>query len=732
MRNESKISSSHLERNAYVYIRQSTEHQVKNNLESKQRQYELTGLAERFGWHSEKIVVIDDDLGCSGSTARGRGGFEKLVAEVALKKAGIVLGIEVSRLARNNRDWYELLDLCALTGTLIADSDGIYDTCVFNDRLLLGLKGTMSEAELHILRGRMLEGLLHKARKGELKFGLPAGYVHGEDGRIVKSPDERIRHTIELVFEKYFRIGSVYRVLRDLLDEELDFPRKSRSDKQARWVRPYYKAIRDTLINPIYAGAYVFGKSKMIKELDEHGKQRSRQVSQDMKDWEVIIQDHHPGYISWDDHLRIRRIMERNRAAEADQASSVTREGAALLQGLAHCGKCGRAMRVGYQSRNKISLPNYICRSAVVFGAPVCQMMGGRRIDEEVARLFLEEMAPARIGIHLEALRSLREQQDGVLEQFKLDLERAQYDAARIGRQFDEVEPENRLVARTLEKQWNEALKIVEEKKQKLSERERFHTLRLTNIEESQIKRLSQDLPALWFAPSTMDRDRKQLLRAALEEVQVLKVGHDVHLKIVWRGGAMMEHTVHLPRIPGRTAVSDDFLDLLRKLTTRHTDKQIARIMLRKGLKTPMGMTPTAHRIASIRLHHGIECFQKRSDEEQGTYTVDQAAEIFNVSRHTILLWLKEGLLRGDQLTSCAPWAVYVSEEDKGRLRENGPAGWLPIEKAAMELRVSKQTVVNWVKEGKVAHVYVTKGRRRGLRIDVKSTGCGGQHSLFS
>ena len=364
MKNDSKIKPSHLNRNAYIYIRQSTEHQVRDNIESKQRQYELADLAQQYQWHPESIVVIDDDLGRSASSTTGRTGFARLVADVALSKAGAIWGLEVSRLARNNRDWYQLLDLCSLTNTLIADTDGIYDPSSFNDRLLLGLKGTMSEAELHMLKGRMLQGLYHKAQKGELKFKLPVGYQFDDDNKIIKSLDEQVVHIIDLMFKKFVEIGSANGVLKYFLEENLLFPRQATFDKKIRWVRPYYKAIRDNLGNPLYTGAYVFGRTKVIKELDENGNCKSRQIKQKIDDWNVIIQDHHAAYISWDQYLKIQKQIEKNSAPPKSQASQEAREGSALLQGLARCGNCGRSMHVNYHGQSKISYPYYVCNIA--------------------------------------------------------------------------------------------------------------------------------------------------------------------------------------------------------------------------------------------------------------------------------------------------------------------------------------------------------------------------------
>ncbi len=730
--NSQKIKPSHLARAAYVYVRQSTDRQVQTNLQSQQRQYELADIARRFGWTRESVVTIDDDLGRSGSSAAGRTGFAQLVADVVLGKAGIIFGLEVSRLARNNRDWYQLLDICSMTGTLIADADGVYDPAHFNDRLLLGLKGTMSEAELHVLKGRMLAGLQHKASKGELRYHLVAGYQY-DDGRIVKSHDEQIVHMIELVFSRFFEIGSVNGLLKVLLEEGLELPRKAAVDKAVRWVRPYYKAVHDTLTNPIYAGAYVYGKSKIRQIPDENGGRKSRQTRRDMQDWEVLIRDHHPAYVAWDDFLRIRKMIESNQRVSTDQASRVAREGGALLQGLVRCGKCGRAMQVRYPGKIGKTYHNYVCSGAMRFGGSLCQAMGGRRIDEAVTHLFLGEMAPARLGLHLEAVRQIEARTDNVAKQLELELERAEYEAKRAERQFAAVEPENRLVARTVETRWNEALTHAVEVKERLAERRRQMARRLNGTEAEEIRGLAADLGAIWAAKTTTDKERKQLLRTVLDEVQIRKEERDVQLKILWKGGALIEKTVHLPRVPARTDATHDLIALLRELAVRHTDEQIARILNRKGIKTPKGLSFNAHRAANLRLNHGIDCYRQTNDQQEETYTVEQAAGILDVGTQTIYLWIKAGILKADQVTSSAPWVVYVTDDDKHRLTaQAAPAGWLPIDAAAHDLGVSKQTVANWVKEGKVGYVYVTKGRRRGLRIDVNSVSCRSQPCLFS
>jgi len=688
MNHHSKITTTHQHRKAYIYVRQSTEHQVQHHIESQERQYELADLARSLGWCDSSIEIIDDDQGKSGSGRAGRTGFQRLVSDVALGKAGIVFGLEVSRLARNNRDWYQLLDLCAAKETLIGDADGIYNPSDYNDRLLLGLKGTMSEAELHILKGRMLAGLRHKAAKGKLRFHLSAGYEFDDTSSIVKTSDEQVTDFVDLVFAKLFEIGSVSGVTKFLLHEGLRFPRKAPHDKSVRWVVPYYRAVHTMLTNPIYAGTYVWGRTAVVTELDEDGNRKSRQQSKPMEDWNVVIHDHHPGYISWDQFERIQKIMEQNRPAKRDQAGTAIREGAALLQGIVRCGKCGRSMTVRYHGHGRggnRTYPYYCCHAAKTqhCGA-LCQSVGGRRIDKAVARIFLEEMSEASIGIHL------------------------------------------------VETRWNDELERVRQVERQLEERKRQNAMRLTGEEEHRIKELARDLPKLWSQENVTDKERKSLLRAVLEEVQLNKVDRSVSIKLIWKGDAVTDTTVQLPRVPKPPPTPPDLIALIRELATRYTDAQIARILIRKRIKTPKKRDAfSARHVAGLRRGHGIERFRKRGDEPVTAYTVEQAAGLFGVSPTTIYGWLRGGVLLGEQITAGAPWSITVSDADKKRLLSEAPVGWLPIGQAAARLGVSKQTILNWVKAENIDYVYVTRGRRRGLRINVESAACAQQQQLF-
>jgi DNA invertase Pin-like site-specific DNA recombinase len=729
MSGSSKIQKTHLDRDAWVYVRQSTDHQVQNHVESKQRQYALADVAVGYGWPRERVRVVDDDQGRSGASTSGRVGFTRLVEGVALKRAGIVLGLEVSRLARNNSDWYQLLDLCSVTATLIGDSDGIYDPSVFNDRLVLGLKGTMSEAELHVLRGRMDAGLRYKASQGRLRFFLPPGYDFDDKSEIAKTSDERVVHLIELVFSQVLKIGSVSGVLRYLQEEGLELPRRAAYDRGVRWVRPYYRALYGMVTNPIYTGAYVFGRTKVVKELDGHGHARSRQRKQPMKDWDVVIHNHHAAYLSWEHYLQIKTMIGNNQPAIPDEQSRVLREGALLLQGLVRCGVCGRTMKVQYSGKWGQGHGSYSCRGAWNVGGNGCQTVGSRRIDDVVTTHVLDELAPLRMAVHAEALRRLKEERDEVLAQLELDLERAQYEAERRQRQFDQVEPENRLVARTVEAQWNEALSHAKEIQERVTARRRIRMVTLNDDEQRTLTMIANDLMTLWNG--ALPQDQKRILRAVLDEVQIVRKDKEAEIKILWKGGIAVTRVASLIKVPKRPPTADA-ADLVRQLAVRHTDVQIARVLTYQGIKTPGGRPFNAMSVGKLRGRFDIPCYRVTNDRDRNACTADEAASRLDVHRQTIYLWIRQGLLKADQITAGAPWSVYLDDNDVQRLTAaDAPKGWLPLRAASKALGLSSQAVINQVKSGKLDFVYVTRGRVNGLRIRIPSTTSTTQQPLF-
>jgi excisionase family DNA binding protein len=592
----------------------------------------------------------------------------------------------------------------------------------------------MSEAELHLIKSRMLQGLYHKAQKGELRFKLPIGYQFDDDGKIIKSLDEQITHMIDLTFQKFFELGSVHAVLRYLLEEDLLFPRKSTFDKDTRWVRPYYRAIRQVLGNPLYAGTYVFGRTKVQRELDENGNPKVRHKTQRMEDWPVVIHDHHPAYISWDQYLKIQKQIEKNTSPPKSQAGAV-REGSALLQGLARCGKCGRSMSPTYHAKGKKSYPYYICNVAyrsLNQSKHYCQTIGGRRVDRAVSDAFLKALAPSSANVHLNALHQLQHQEDMAVEQLELQRERAQYEAERAFRQFDAVEPENRLVARTLEKQWNDSLRRVEEVKERIWQHKNTSHLRLSKSEEGELQRFAHNLPAIWNAPTTTDKDRKRLLQLAIKEVQLKKEDRQVFVKILWIGGAVSERIVHLPKTRSSRYTSPDMIELIGQLAQKFTDEQIARILIRQGQKTATGLTFNAAKIRSLRFNYSIPCYRKPKGQQPKTYTAEQAAQSLQVSVPTIYSWLKAGFIKGEQITLGAPWEILLTDEEIKKLTaQDAPKGWLSVSEAARELGVSKQTVHNWVKSKKLDYIYVSKGKKKGLKVHIESTTYRKQLAMF-
>jgi DNA invertase Pin-like site-specific DNA recombinase len=555
MMESTKITTAHRQRMALVYVRQSSPTQLERNRESTARQYQLVARALQLGWARGQVHVIDEDLGLSASGVAERAGFAQLTAEVALGRVGIVLGLEVSRLARNNADWYRLLDLCGLTGTMLADEDGIYDPSTFNDRLVLGLKGTMSEAELHVLRARLDGGIRQKAARGELRRGLPVGLVWGEeDGEIRLHPDEAVSGALRAVFDRFAELGSVRRVWLWFRSEALVFPFQRNPLEGIQWVTPSYLAIHHVLTNPAYAGAYTYGKTRQERYLDERGRVRQRTRHLPRTEWPVLIADHHPGYITWDTYLANQERIGTNTRPRPHEAGGAVREGAALLQGLAICGRCGRRLRVSYHGR--YATPGYYCAAGILVGGrgSYCLRVGGQQIDAAVATAFLAACTPAGLDAALAAAERLETDHDAALVQAHQAVERARYEAVRSERRYRIVDPENRLVARGLEREWEQRLQELAAAEAELAQREQRRPRGLDPQGHALIERLGRDLERVWAAPSTSDRDRKELLRTLLEEVivNVDRPAARAQLTLRWRGGALSELAIPLPRCPAR------------------------------------------------------------------------------------------------------------------------------------------------------------------------------------
>ena len=728
MNERSKITASHLSRQAIVYLRQSSPAQVEHNRESTERQYALATKARELGWPEDRIVIIDEDLGLSGDGSVARSGFASLTAEVALARVGLVLGLEVSRLARNNADWHRLIDLAGLTDTLIGDADGIYHPALFNDRLLLGLKGTMSEAELHVLRARLNGGIRNKAERGELRRGLPVGLVWGdEDGEVLFHPDEAVVTAVKSVFERFAETGSARRVWLWFRTEGVKLPLQMHAHAEIRWVEASYHAIHHVLTNPVYAGAYVYGKTRAETTLDASGARQKRLRRLPREQWQIVIRDHHEGYIDWSTYeANQARIATNTRPRPHNDPSSVggaVREGDALLQGLASCGHCGRRLRTHYRGRN--SAPGYHCSGEhLVEGrGSHCLNIGGVQIDEAVARAFIAALEPAKLAATVAAAERLEADREATLKQWRLGVERASYEASRAERRYRAVDPDNRLVARGLEREWEESLSALQAAKAELARREAERPRVLSEAERISLLAVGADLNAVWNAPTTLPRDRKELLRTLLEEV-IIKVERDkfaAHLTMRWKGGALTELDLYLPRSkPQIVRTDEDKIALVRRLAAHYPDGVIAGILNRQGHKTAYGHRFQAHHVASLRRQWKIPRYEQKTESSEGELlTVKKAAAALGVAPSTMHRLLNDGIIAGEQLTPGAPWRIRLTDDIKARFNQNAGEDFLPMREAMRALGVSRQTVLQRVKRGELEAVHVMRGKQKGLRIKV-------------
>jgi excisionase family DNA binding protein len=729
-----KITSEHRAGVAYVYVRQSTPAQVRENTESRERQYELSARAVELGWPAERVRLIDCDLGVSagGVASVDREGFRELVAEVALGGVGLILGVEASRLARDNAAWYQLLDLCALTGTLIADGDGIYDPADYSDRLVLGLKGTISEAELHLIKSRLIAGLRHKAAKGELRIALPAGYDYAPDESVVMSADESVREAVRAVFERFFELCSVRQATLALRDDGLLLPRR-RGPGRIEWVQAAYTAVHDMLINPTYAGAFAYGRHQSQRRVGVDGRARVVPVPMPRERWRTLILDHHEGYISWEQHERILAQIASN--ASIKSGSGAAREGQALLQGLVRCGRCGRRMHSAYSgARSRQGYARrYYCdpREGEVThngpAGPECQGLGGRQLDEAVLEQAFRVLEPAAITATAKALADQQASEAARLRAFETAVERSRYEAERARRQFDACEPENRLVARTLEAVWEQRLRDLERAEADLATQRARRTSPLTAEELEQLQRAGADLRAIFDAPTTSQRDRKLLLRALISEICVT-VDRDagtIDASITWEGGAKTQLAPLVLRRQGQSyrTTPEDTVDLVRRLAAHYDDKTIALVLANHKRRTATGLRFTQHRVTNLRNSHAIPVFtpdRATAGADDELVSVRHAARELGVTAPTVYRWLRDGFITGERPTRGAPWRIRLNAALRARVAEDAPDGWLSLDDAARALGVVRQTVLHRVQRGELAAVHVRRGKRKGLHIQVK------------
>jgi len=640
----SKVTTGHLARTAYLYVRQSTLRQVLNNTESTTRQYALRQRAVALGWPLEQIVTIDSDQGQSGASAADREGFQRLVADVGMGRAGIVLGLEVSRLARNNADWHRLLEICALTDTLICDEDGLYDPACFNDRLLLGLKGTMSEAELHFIRARLRGGQLSKARRGELPMQLPVGLITDPTGKVVLDPDAGVQHAIRHLFATFARTGSARAVVQAFNAERLLFPARIRSGPhkgELAWMPLKHWRVLRTLHNPRYAGAFVYGRRR--ERVNPNGKRFHETLPRDQ--WTALIPDAHPGYITWDQFEHNQTLLTGNAQAYGlERSAGPAREGPALLQGLAVCGRCGRRMTVRYHQRQGVEVPDYQCvGESIQAGASRCLTMPGGGVDAAIGQLLLDTVTPLALEVALTVQAELEARADQADALRRSHVERARHHADLARRRYLAVDPDNRLVADSLEADWNDTLRQLQAAQDDY-DRAAASATALSDEHKARIRALAADFPALWSDPHTPQRERKRMARLLIDDVTLAKTDQ-IHLHVRLRGGQTTSLTIPIPPTGwAARQTNPDTFALLDRLLDDHTDGETADALNAAGHRSGTSQPFTRLIVLHLRRTHQLPSHAERL-RTRGMLTLDEIAERLHVSRSTIKAWHHAGLL---------------------------------------------------------------------------------------
>lgn len=639
-----KVTASHLKREAYLYVRQSSLRQVIENTESTKRQYALRERAVALGWPGDRVVVIDSDLGQSGAIS-DREGFQKLVAAVGMGEVGVVLGLEVSRLARNSTDWHRLLEICALTDTLILDEDGLYNPGHFNDRLLLGLKGTMSEAELHIIRARLQGGILNKASRGELEMMLPVGLVYAPDGSVTLDPDQQVQTTLRTLFDSFRRAGSASMTVRYFRENGLLMPRRLRTGPrkgELAWGPLRHSRVLAALHSPRYAGAFAFGRTTVRKAAG--GGVSIRKVPRE--EWHTLLLDAHPGYISWAEHEEnLRRLHENAQAHGAERRHGPPREGQALLQGLVVCGRCGNRMTVRYHMRRGEIEPQYICQKDRVESAwPICQFIVGRFIDEAVGDLLVQAVSPLALEVALTVQQELERRTQEVDRMRRQQVDRAQYEAELAQRRYVRVDPDNRLVADSLEADWNHKLRALSAAQEEYERQSKVDGVALTEMQRAEVTSLATDFPRLWRDPSVPMQERKRMVRLMVEDVTLLR-GDNVVAHVRFRGGATRTLELARPLRAWELRQTDpQVVAEIDRLLDDHTDDEVATVLNRRGVRPGMAERFSSRIIAKVRRAYNLEDRFTRL-RRRGLLTQEELASRQAVSTHTVKAWFHAGLL---------------------------------------------------------------------------------------
>ncbi|MGB5984763.1 MAG: recombinase family protein [Desulfobacterales bacterium] len=638
------VTPGHLSRKAVIYIRQSTPHQVISNQESRRLQYALKQRAFDLGWHQNDVLVVDSDLGTSGSSTQGRDGFKELAARVSLGKVGIILSTEVTRLSRNCSDWYPLLDVCGYMNCLIADRDGIYDSGSPNGRLLLGLKGQMSEMELHMIRSRLTAGILNKAKRAELALTLPTGLVRDQNKTVRKDPNLEVQSRLELIFASFLELKSASKVLRRFNDQQLCIPRKDRFGDTV-WKSPSVSAIIQILKNPAYAGAFVYGRSRTVRPPDRRPMQKTLPMDQ----WRIRVNDKYPAYISWETYKKIQGMLKDNYAQyDRNKSRGIPRPGTALVHGIVYCGQCGHKMVVQYKTVTRY-ICNYLRRQ---HGCSVCQYIPADPVDQKVVESFFAALSPVEIDIYSQAMEQKKQSQKQINRSQVQKVERLRYEAAFAKRQYMQVDPENRLVASELEKRWEAALRELKRAESALSQQKMAPVipLKITAELKEAFSQIGKKLPQIWNSGTLSRTHKKALLRCLIEKVVIHRARRDlIHTRIVWRGGATSSFDIpinvgSLAELHNIEQMEEQIVRLSRQ---DKRDEQIAKELSALGFRSPMSNHLLPSTVKTIRLKYGI--MQKRSQSHPrriaGYLTVPQIAKALDIPRHWIYDRIHKGVI---------------------------------------------------------------------------------------
>jgi DNA invertase Pin-like site-specific DNA recombinase len=680
--NEERITTAHRAKLAYVYIRQSTAGQVRQHQESTQLQYRLVSRATTLGWPHDRVEVIDEDLGKSGASSDARYGFQRLLAEIGLGKAGLVLSLDASRLARNNRDWHQLLELCSLFGVLIADGERLYDPRAYHDRLLLGLSGIMSEAELHQIQVRLHQGERQKAARGELRLPLPAGLVHQPGGGIILNPDEEVQARLHLVFSKFRELQSAKAVMRALLRAGLPVPvrpLRGSAPHEVVWREASSSRVIQILKNPGYAGAYVYGRRRQDPFRRRPGAAHASTVAVPIESWSICLQGAFAGYISWEEFMANQKRLSDNLSRYEADRRGAARKGLALLQGLAVCGRCGRRMGLRYSGPHA-NYPVYVCTAdSTQSGLPRCQEVRALPVDAEVERLMLEALKPDRIAMAIAALAEVEEEVQQLERQWSMKKERARYEAERARRQYDVVDPDNRLVARSLERQWEEKLREVEATEQAYQSWRAQQILSLSDVDREALLAMGEDLPKIWNAATTAAADRKQILRFLVRDVvldQKCEPGQ-VLIKISWATGASSEHMLRRNiHAYDQYAKLADLERRIRELNTEHKmDAEIAAVLNQEGFVSARGAPFCGDLVHMLRHRWAIPTVKLNGKDpnpvrwSDGVYSVHGTATLLGITPQTVFKWIRKGHLKGRQLKKGMPWQIDIADDQIEHLK---------------------------------------------------------------